>query len=233
MTRIDAIIFDKDGTLFDFHLSWSGWAERVLRDIGGGDPLQMRLAGAAIGYDLDAHAFHNDSVVIAGTAKDIAAALSSVISMPASDLAEKLNAAAKATELVPVVGVFETLETLAAQMTLGLVTNDAEVPARAHLERAGLAGHFTFVAGYDSGFGAKPAPGQLLAFTEATGMSPANTLMVGDSRHDLSAGRAAGMRTVAVLTGIATADELSDLADVTLADVSLIPGWIDSLPLAS
>ena len=36
--------------------------------------------------------------------------------------------------------------------------------------------------------------------------------MVGDSTHDLRAGRAAGMRTVAVLTGLAGADELAPLS---------------------
>jgi phosphoglycolate phosphatase len=54
--------------------------------------------------------------------------------------------------------------------------------------------------------------------------------MVGDSRHDLQAGRAAGMRTVAVLTGIATSPDLRDLADVILPDIGHLPGWLDGLP---
>jgi phosphoglycolate phosphatase len=53
--------------------------------------------------------------------------------------------------------------------------------------------------------------------------------MVGDSRHDLQAGRSAGMRTVAVLTGIATARDLEGLADVILPDIGAIPGWLDGL----
>lgn len=53
--------------------------------------------------------------------------------------------------------------------------------------------------------------------------------MVGDSRHDLEAGRAAGMRTVAVLTGIAKREELEPHADVVLADIGAIPGWISGL----
>ena len=50
--------------------------------------------------------------------------------------------------------------------------------------------------------------------------------MVGDSTHDLRAGRAAGMRAVAVLTGLAEADELAPLADAVLPDVSHLPAWI-------
>ena len=54
--------------------------------------------------------------------------------------------------------------------------------------------------------------------------------MVGDSLHDLHAGRAAGMRTVAVLTGIATAPDLTPHADAVLPDISALPGWIAALP---
>ena len=62
---------------------------------------------------------------------------------------------------------------------------------------------FDFVAGCDSGWGGKPAPGQLLAFVAQCGLTPARVAMVGDSKHDLDAGRAAGMAAVAVLTGMA------------------------------
>jgi phosphoglycolate phosphatase len=72
------------------------------------------------------------------------------------------------------------------------VTNDAEAPAHAHLNRAGVADLFDFVAGCDSGHGAKPAPGQLLAFARRTGLAPERVVMVGDSLHDLHAGRMPG-----------------------------------------
>ena len=54
--------------------------------------------------------------------------------------------------------------------------------------------------------------------------------MVGDSRHDLISGRAAGMATVAVLTGIAGAGELAPHADVVLPDIGHLPGWLDRVP---
>ena len=48
--------------------------------------------------------------------------------------------------------------------------------------------------------------------------------MVGDSRHDLQAGRAAGMVTLGVLTGPATAAELADVADAVLPDIGRAAG---------
>ena len=85
---------------------------------------------------------------------------------------------------------------------------------------------FDFVAGYDSGYGGKPEPGQLLGFCANTGLAPADCIMVGDSTHDLDAGRAAGMRTIGVLTGPAPASELRPLADLVLASIADIPAWI-------
>ncbi|MEC9104658.1 MAG: HAD hydrolase-like protein, partial [Pseudomonadota bacterium] len=55
---------------------------------------------------------------------------------------------------------------------------------------------------------------------------PAHVAMVGDSTHDLIAGRAAGMVTVAVLTGLADAETLGPHADVVLPHIGHIPGWL-------
>ena len=58
------------------------------------------------------------------------------------------------------------------------------------------------------------------------GLPPASIAMIGDSRHDLLAGRAAGMPTVAVLTGVAEAAELASVADAVLPDIGHLPDWI-------
>lgn len=68
-----------------------------------------------------------------------------------------------------------------------------------------------------------------LAFAAKFGLDPARVVMVGDSLHDLEAGRAAGMRTVAVLTGIAGEAELAPYADVVLADIGSLPAWLDQV----
>ena len=68
-----------------------------------------------------------------------------------------------------------------------------------------------------------------MAFCEATGLSPDVCVMVGDSTHDLHAGRAAGMSTVAVLTGVAQAAELAPHADVVLPSIADLPRWLGVL----
>jgi len=50
----------------------------------------------------------------------------------------------------------------------------------------------------------KPHPDMLLKIMEDQKMSPAHTIMIGDAAGDMQMGKAAGLRTVAVLTGLMT-----------------------------
>jgi phosphoglycolate phosphatase len=224
---IDALIFDKDGTLFDFRQSWGAWTRNLLAELGDVDG---RLA-AVLGYDVAGADFAPDSPVIAMTTPEIAAILHPhVAGMSLQDLDALMNRLAADAPMVPAVDLPVVLGALRARgLRLGLATNDTEVPARRHLSGAGVLELFDFVAGCDSGWGGKPAPGQLLAFVQACGLVSARVAMVGDSLHDLDAGRAAGMKAVAVLTGIAVRADLADHADVVLDDIGQIGAWIDGL----
>ena len=187
------------------------------------------MATAVLGFDTTAGRFRQDSLVIASTTGEVAWALAPVVSREPMDIIDVLNRIGRETAQVPAVPLYPCLSALKARYPLGLVTNDSEAPARTHLAEAGVLELFDFVAGYDSGFGAKPEPGQLLAFAEALKVAPSAVLMVGDSRHDLIAGRKAGMVPVAVLTGVAEAAELADLAEVVLPDVGHLADWIATL----
>jgi phosphoglycolate phosphatase len=228
---IDGLIFDKDGTLFDFRVSWGRWAATFLRRIAS-DEAHARRLGQAIGYDLDTGSFAPDSPVIAATAADIAAALLPELpGLTHRELTDRIDASAGMAPMSEAVPLRPLLDSLRGKgLRLGLATNDSEAPARQHLATHGITDCFDFIAGYDSGHGAKPGPGMCLAFAHQTGLEPARIAMVGDSRHDLEAGRAAGMRTIAVLTGIAKREELEPHADVVLADIGAIPAWLSGLP---
>jgi len=226
--RYDGIVFDKDGTLFDFARTWEAWAVAFLRRVADDDAHAVRL-GNAIGFDVAAAQFSRDSVVIAGTPGEVAQAmLSQMPGWNVDAVLAMLNeeaARAPQQEAVPL-GPF--LDGLRAQgYVLGVATNDAETPARAHLDSAGVTERFDFIAGFDSGFGGKPAAGQLVGFCETTGCAPARCVMVGDSLHDLHAGRAAGFATVGVLTGFASAEELEPFAEVVLPDIGHLSEWLN------
>lgn len=226
---IRAVIFDKDGTLFDFQATWGAWAETMLTELAGPDQILLHRLSRALGYDLKTRRFRPDSFVIADTAEAVAVVLAA--EMPGhrpEDILDRLNAAAAEAPLVEAAPLVPLLLELQSRgLGLGVVTNDAEAPARAHLAEAGVLDAFDFIAGYDSGFGAKPAPQPLLAFARALGLPPADIVMVGDSTHDLKAGRAAGMATLGVLTGPAEAPELAPWADAILPHVGHLPEWLD------
>ena len=227
---IDGLLFDKDGTLFDFRVSWGRWAQDFLTRIATDRPHARRL-GKAIGYDLETGSFAPDSPVIAATAADIAAALAPELpGATVEDLTDRIDASAGVAPMSEAVPLRPLLSTLRGRgLRLGVATNDSEVPARQHLANHGITDCFDFIAGYDSGHGAKPGPGMCLAFASQLGLVPSRVAMVGDSRHDLEAGRAAGMRTIAVLTGIARREDLEPHADVVLPNIGAIPGWLSGL----
>lgn len=230
---IDGIVFDKDGTLFDFRLSWGRWADSFLSGLAR-DEAHFAALADAIGFLPAAATFRPDSPVIAATAADIAAAL--LPQLPGfgqADLTAAIDEAAAGVAMAEAVPLVPLLSDLRARgLKLGVATNDSEAPARAHLAAHGVTGLFDYVAGYDSGHGPKPGPGMCLAFARRFGLDPGRVLMVGDSRHDLAAGRAAGMRPIAVLTGIARAEDLAPHAEAVLPDIGALPGWLDRVTVA-
>lgn len=226
---IQGIVFDKDGTLFDFRATWEVWTEAMLLRVTCHDRVQAGRIGASLGFDLSTRTFTPDSVVIAGTLDDIADVMRPHLPDEPNIVELLIDEAGQApqVEAVPLMPLLRELRSRG--LRLGVATNDAAEPAITHLASVGVVELFDFIAGYDSGYGGKPAPGQLNAFCTETGLTPDRCLMVGDSLHDLIAGQAAGMGRVAVLTGMAGSADLASHADVVLPDIGHLPGYLDSL----
>ena len=72
---IDAIIFDKDGTLFDFANTWGGFGRSMLLRLSDGDEDRATELGRVIGYDFEQGRYTEDSIVIAATVEEIAEVL--------------------------------------------------------------------------------------------------------------------------------------------------------------
>lgn len=223
-------LFDKDGTLFDFQATWSAWLKGALLDFAKGDLPRARAIAHELKFDLDASTFDPASPVIAGTPEDVADGFCAALpDLSRSEIVTRINASAALAPQVEAVPLGPFLTDLRGLgLKLGVATNDAEAPARAHLASVGQETTFDFIAGYDSGFGGKPDPGMCLAFADAMGLDPASCVMVGDSLHDLHAGRAAGMRCVGVLTGMAQASDLAPHADAVLPNIGHLPEWISA-----
>lgn len=228
--QIDALLFDKDGTLFDFSKTWNVWCAGVIEHFADGDDATAEKIAAAIEFDLKSHSFLPSSPAIAGTNREIAELIAGCLPGSDVDFIDRYIAQAAArAPLAPAVDLAPFLTKMReAGLKLGVMTNDTEMGARAHLANTGVIKLFDLVLGADSGFGAKPAPDPLLAFARHVEVAPERVAMVGDSTHDLIAGRAAGMPTIGVLTGMAGRDTLEPYADVVLENIGEIPGFLAS-----
>lgn len=232
-----AILFDKDGTLFDFEASWAGWMRDLIVELSEGSSDRIAALADVLRFDIETCRFSPGSPVIAGTLEEITDLIAPILLDRPSEvdvLLARVDASAAAVTMAPVVPLRPFLDGLRAKgFALGLATNASGAEATAHLRQHGVVDRFDFIAGYDSGHGAKPDPGMCRAFADALGLPPDQVLMVGDSLHDLVAGRAAGMRNVAVLTGIAGRDELAPFADAVLPDIGALPAWLADVRTAA
>ncbi len=104
----------------------------------------------------------------------------------------------------------EVEETLAAfaHLPKAIVTNKPYDFTVTLLERLNLLSHFAVVLGGDSLPERKPAPLPLLEAATRCEVTPDHCLMIGDSRFDILAGRAAGMKTCGYVAGFRGKAEL-------------------------
>ena len=222
LSSIRGLLFDKDGTLFDFEKTWNSWTSKILTEVSKQSNVSISALADAIDFDLKTGKLLPQSIVIAGTHRQVTAALHTKLSNWDFEHLESYLLdyviETRQYEVVPLQKYFRKLKS--EGLLLGVMTNDAERGAQAHLAAAGIFDLLDFVAGSDTGFGCKPAPEPLLAFAKITGLKPDEIAMVGDSLHDLQAAQAAGMMRVAVLTGVATEDELKKHADLVLPSIA-------------
>jgi len=95
---------------------------------------------------------------------------------------------------------------------LGLVTSKLKDGAMKGLRLARLDQAFEIVVGAGDVTHPKPHPEPVLKALELLDASPEGAVFIGDSRHDLECGRAAGVKTAAVLWGPFDRAHLADLS---------------------
>ena len=115
-------------------------------------------------------------------------------------------------------------------LRLGMVTSKREESARRGLTRYALDGYFDVAVFHDDTDRHKPHPAPLVEAARRLGLPPHRILYVGDSVHDVSAGAAAGMRTIAAAWGPFARAELEAAEPDTIADtpadvVAVVVPW--------
>lgn len=113
----------------------------------------------------------------------------------------------------------ETLQALhRAGHQTAIVTSKVTISARELLDATGLAHYFGTVIGHDLASHGKPAPDLALLAAERLDVAPEYCTVVGDAVGDILMAKAAGMRSVGVLWGVAGREDLERAqADAILA----------------
>jgi phosphoglycolate phosphatase len=102
----------------------------------------------------------------------------------------------------PYPGVVDALRKWSGTYRMALLTNKPIAMTGAILSGLSLAGYFIDVRGGDSFETKKPDPQGLLHVLGKAGVAPGETVMVGDAKNDVLAGKAAGTITCGVTYGL-------------------------------
>ena len=226
MTAIRAVLFDKDGTLFDFFGTWAPAYEIIAGELAEADAgLALRLLEAG-GHDPRTGRIDPHSILASGTNREIAelwapmlgrsdvAALESQL-----DLFFRRHTASNSHPVTDLPALFSRLR--ARGLKLGVATMDSHAAAAAALTAFGIAGLVDFFTGYDSGHGTKPGPGMVRAFCREVDVPESATAVVGDTLHDIAMARSAkaGL-AIGVLTGATPHSVLAGHADHVLDSIA-------------
>ena len=131
------------------------------------------------------------------------------------------------TKLIP--NVSETLQILSERAKLALITmrHCPNQVIQKELDYFGIAKYFTHIVTAMDTTKPKPSPEALIRCVEALDVEMCECIIAGDSVNDVKAGKAAGAKTVAVLSGLFQQEELArECPDLILPDVSVLPDFI-------
>lgn len=137
---------------------------------------------------------------------------------------------ATAEDTKPFPNVEDTLRRLSSKAKLALTTRRSlpAVDVLRILEKFGLARYFQKIVTSLDTENPKPDPEALVKCLKHLGIKACDCITVGDSVVDIRAGKNAGIRTVAVLSGIFGREELErEKPDLILKNISELPHFLE------
>lgn len=193
--KVAAVIFDLDGTLIDSIDIYFTIVEKALKKLNLPAVSRNRILAAA-----ESEEFKWELVLpqeVLSRKEEIIDEAWAVI----NEIAPQMFA----DNLDLIQGAGDIVENLSSNgLKIGLVTSTQRQylgTKMQPLKNAGVDDLFEAIITSDDVKKRKPAPDPLITCAQQLDMKPGNCVYVGDTTTDIKAGKAAGMRTVAVLTG--------------------------------
>ena len=230
LADIDLAIFDKDGTLIDFHFMWSDWVRNLARGLEAAHGASLdAIVYPMMGVDPVSGRVYPHGALAATPMVRLRSALVEAISesgVPAAAAGRVVQAAWHGPDPVtlarPITDLYTLFTTLRTSgIRIAVATSDDREPTEQTLARLGVGELVDAVACADDGLPVKPHPDAVHTICRTLGIPEARTAVIGDSPMDLRMGRAAGVGlVVGVLTGVGDVATLGPLADVVLSSIA-------------
>jgi len=215
MSAVRAVLFDKDGTLFDFYKTWGPVTEAAALVIAEGDQAKAQHILVNSGKDLATGRYHPGSPIASGSNQEIAQLWADLLGRSADvgEIYRRMEGMFLENQkkgAVPVLDLPAFFTRLRERgLKLGIATMDSEQGALAAMERYGARDCLDFVCGFDTGHGVKPGGGMVQAFARLMDVPLSQIAVVGDSPHDIEMAHAGGAgRAIGVLTGVSPRETL-------------------------
>jgi phosphoglycolate phosphatase len=211
--RFPFIVFDWDGTLADSTDIIADSLQQACRDLG--EPVPA---------DIDAR--YVIGLGLADALRIVAPGLSHE-RQPELVARYRHHFVTRDARIALYAGVREMLAELeAAGFLLGVATGKSRAGLDRALAQQGIGTHFTATRCADEGF-PKPHPDMLVHLMDRAGVAPNETLMIGDTTHDLELARNAGAQALAVAYGAHAAEGLERLDPLaTVHSIAELHAWL-------
>lgn len=192
----EALLFDLDGTLIDSKKDLANAANAARAAIGK-PPLPIEEIQKDIGLGV--------SNLVQKTVKTENKAL----------LALAMNAfnSFYADHLLDHTRAYEGIEGILTALSpsrMAVVTNKAKPFVQAILKGLGMERFFMKVVTPEDAGSKKPDPAPILCALRHLNVPPERALVIGDSRYDIESGKRAGVKTLAVMWGFGTPEEIKN-----------------------
>jgi len=193
--KVGAVIFDLDGTLIDSIDIYFTIVEKALERLNLPPVSRNKILAAAESVDFNWELILPQEAL--GRKDKIIDKAWGVINEIAPRMFED--------QMELIQGADTIVENLSSNgLKIGLVTSSQkqylEIKMQP-LKQAGVEELFEVIITTDDVLKRKPAPDPLITCAQQLDMRPGNCVYIGDTATDIKAGKAAGMRTIGVLTG--------------------------------